>query len=124
MDNLTIQDESIFDGKIHALHLAGDLDTRNSAQVEKAIRSIMDRACFLIILDLSGMDYISSSGWGAFLSELSELRSRGGDVVLYGLSDTVQKVHDMMGFGELLKVFPDCGKAEAYLRSLWREPLL
>nr|HID60195.1 STAS domain-containing protein [Desulfobacterales bacterium] len=33
-----------------------------------------------IIIDLAGVDYISSAGWGIFISSIREIRANNGDI--------------------------------------------
>lgn len=120
MEDLNIRIESLADGKISALHLAGVMDTSNAHLVDRELRALIRQGIHCFLVDLEKVTYISSSGWGAFLSEIPDIKGNGGDIVLHGLSESLQKVHDMMDFSTLLKVFPDAGKAESYLETLCR----
>ena len=120
MEDLNIRIESLADGKISALHLSGVMDTSNAHLVDRELRGLIRRGIHRFLVDLEKVTYISSSGWGAFLAELPVIRGAGGDIVLHGLSDSLQKVHDMMDFSTLLKVFPDGQKALSHLETLGR----
>ena len=42
----------------------------------------MGRQRYRIIVDLAGVEYISSAGWGAIISKIRDIRSKKGDIIL------------------------------------------
>ena len=72
-------------------------------------REFKDRICALvhgracqIIVDLTNVDFIDSSGLGALISALKILRGNGGDLVLCSMSHQVRSVFEIT---RLLRVF-------------------
>jgi hypothetical protein len=69
---------------------------------------------FKLVVDLRGVDYISSTGWGVFISELKDIRANGGDLVLVGMITNVYNIYELMEFSTIIKSFDDVGSGTAY----------
>jgi hypothetical protein len=58
-----------------------------------------------IIIDLGNVDYISSAGWGIFISEIKGIREKGGDLKLVRMIPDVYEVFELLEFHYILKAF-------------------
>jgi anti-anti-sigma factor len=67
--------------------------------------------CYMLIVNLNGVDYISSIGWGVFISNLKELREHGGDVVLTNMNANVRNIFELMELSSIIKSFDEVDKA-------------
>ena len=59
----------------------------------------------VVIIDLAGLEYISSAGLRAVLSGSKTLQARKGRLLLIGLQGMVEEVFKMAGFYDLLPIF-------------------
>jgi len=85
------------------LSLAGELDIDSSARLQKAVaRLCANGALSRLTIDLSGLDFIDSTGLAAivFASKLCE--RCGGELELIRGPDTVQQVFALTGLAEHL----------------------
>jgi len=55
--------------------------------------------------------YISSAGWGIFISEIKRIRRNGGDIKLAAMSPEVREVFDLLEFGNILKPYESASDA-------------
>lgn len=98
----------------HCLHLTleGRLD---AAQAQLLARQLTEAAPDIrsIVLDCSGLDYLSSAGLRAVLLGRQALAARGGALVLCSLPPFVQEVVTLSGLGALLRILPDVEQALA-----------
>jgi anti-sigma B factor antagonist len=78
--------------------LAGRLDTPAAVEVTREIQPLLDHADRNLVLDCSGLTYISSSGLRIFLSIRKAAAAAGGNVVIEGLSSEIRPVFMMTGF--------------------------
>jgi anti-sigma B factor antagonist len=62
-------------------------------------------------VDLSGVTYISSAGWGIFIGEIKEIRNRGGDLKLAGMVGDVFEVFQLLEFQTILEAYPSADQA-------------
>jgi anti-sigma B factor antagonist len=67
-----------------------------------AVRNLIAEGKKKIILNLSGVDYIDSSGVGELVGSFTTVRNSGGELKLLNLS---QKVHDVLYVTKLYTVF-------------------
>jgi len=101
---------------VTVLELAGHLDSITSSQVEKALNALIDQKKYRLVIDLAGVSYISSSGWGIFIGILKEVRLHQGDLKLSGLSDDVRDVFKLLEIDFYLPVFNSTSDAVATYR--------
>lgn len=87
---------------ISVIRINGYIDTTTSSELERVIQNLLREQRFKIIVDLSGVDYISSAGWGIFISEIKNLRSHKGDLKLANMSENVNEVYELLEFSTIL----------------------
>ena len=78
------------------------LEGEQSRCFKMRIRELIDKRSDLVVVDLEKVSFIDSSGLGALISALKELRSNGGDLVLSSMSTQVRTVFEIT---RLLRVF-------------------
>jgi anti-sigma B factor antagonist len=96
---------------VKTLRIQGFIDTTTSPDLEKALAALLKEKSFKIIIDLSGVDYISSAGWGIFISEIKDIREHGGDLKLACMSSDVGEVFDLLEFGNILQAHASVDEA-------------
>ena len=90
---------------ISIIRVGGYIDTTTSSELERALDSILKAGVFRVIIDLGNVDYISSAGWGIFISEIKGIRERGGDLKLARMIPDVYEVFELLEFHYILKAF-------------------
>ena len=83
------------------LELVGRLDTKTSGVLEKSVATHLGAGQRRFILDLAGMEYVSSAGLRIFLMLAKKLSGGKGSLALCGLSPQVKEVFDIAGFTRL-----------------------
>jgi len=73
--------------------------------LEHSLESLLNSNCHNIIIDLRNVDYISSAGWGIFISEIKGIREKGGDLKLVSMIPDVYEVFELLEFHYILKAF-------------------
>lgn len=101
---LTINESSAGDVQIMALE--GRLDTATSADFDFAAEAHADKPSKLLI-DLSGIQYVSSAGLRVFLMLAKKLQKAQGKLVLCNMSAGVREVFDIAGFSRILRIEAD-----------------
>ena len=84
-------------GSVLCFRLLGDdsLDSTNSAEVKHAVVSEITGEVDLVI-DLSAVRFIDSSGVGALVSVLKKARSRGRRMILAGVTPPVHSILEVI----------------------------
>ena len=76
----------------------GDVDHHNAAPVRNAIDTSMEAfGCKNLIMDLSGVDFMDSSGIGVVLGRYKKLARSGGRLCISGCTGHMEKVLNMAG---------------------------
>lgn len=102
---------------ITILKVSGYLDTTTASELENALASLLKNHQYKIVVDLSGVTYISSAGWGIFIGEIKRIRSQGGDLKLVGMIPDVHEVFLLLEFQTILDAFPTIVDAVAAFES-------
>jgi len=86
------------DGEIIIVELSGELDSSSVAAFSLGFREITGkRSPKKYVLDLKGLEFISSAGWTAFLNEFKQLRASGGDLKLAAMRQDAKRVYSLVG---------------------------
>lgn len=92
-------------GDILTLALTGRLDAATSKGVEDHVLGAIDAGARQLVLDLAGLEYISSVGLRVFMMAAKRLKVSGGAVVVSGLRPSIQQVFEIAGFTRLFPAF-------------------
>jgi anti-anti-sigma factor len=84
--------------------LRGYIDAHTVIEFEKAVNSAVDEGHKRVILDISGLSYISSAGIGAMMGLARKLGQSGGDLVLLSPTPKVFTILDGLGFTKIFKI--------------------
>ena len=124
MDEITIKDSLRItpmqvggDGETIQLILNGYIDTYNSPEFQSHINEVINSGVKYIIFNLGGLNYISSTGIGAFTSFLKNLRQKKGNMVLFDLQEKVMEVFQLLGFTKFFKIASNLDEALLLLRG-------
>jgi len=90
---------------ISIIKVGGYIDTTTSSELERALDSLLKQGRFFIIIDLGNVDYISSAGWGIFISEIKSIRENGGDLKLVRMVPDVYEIFELLEFHHILDVY-------------------
>ena len=86
--------------------LQGRLDTNTSAILEEELLELADEKSHRIVVDLSELGFISSSGLRVLLTAGKKSKRVTGRIVLCALTDHVKQVFDVAGFTMLFSMYP------------------
>ena len=102
--------------------IGGRLDTHTYAELDQALAPLLaNNAVTSLVLDLAGLDYISSAGIRSVFKARKALSSRGGRVLVVNPQPQIQKVFDMVKAVPLSEIFTSMAEADAYLDAMQRK---
>jgi len=93
------------------LEVKGRLDAVTSPKLEAECQSWIDRGEKALVMDMGGVDYISSAGLRTILVLARKLNGSGGQIRFCGLKGMVQEVFSISGFSSLFPIFPSLTEA-------------
>ncbi len=105
MDNISISLQEGGQKEVSEIRVDGVIDTLTAGELEEVIDSLLKRDRFNVIVDLAGVDYISSAGWGIFISHIKEVRANGGDIKLANMISNVHEIYELLEFDNVLAAY-------------------
>lgn len=104
---MTMTIETKQSGEALAAKIIGDsLETENVAAFRAAIAPVLDRSAD-ITLDLSQVAFMDSTGLGAMLSCLRNVKSKGGRLKLSHLTPEVRQLFEMVLMDRVFEIAAD-----------------
>lgn len=92
-------------GDVALITTAEELNAHNASQAKEAFELLVDEGCQKIVLDLSSLSFIDSSGLGAIVTALKSARGAGGEIRLCGLSSQVRSIFDLTRLHRVFKTY-------------------
>ena len=99
--------------EISVISVNGYIDTTTASELEESLKRLLGKGRYNIVIDLSGVNYISSAGWGIFISEIKKIRENGGDLKLASMVADVYEVFELLEFQTILESFDSVDEAVA-----------
>ena len=103
MSDLQISIESM--KRVELLTISGRIDSSNAPQLEEALQKLTSKGRHKMVLELSGVNYMSSAALRVLVSTVRECKSHRGNVKLANISDRVSEVLKLAGLDAIFEVF-------------------
>lgn len=112
---MELQDEQV-DGTT-VVTAKGRLDASASAAFADRVSGLIATPNPRLLIDFSGIDFVSSAGLRAVLVLLKKVQAAGGRFALCGVSEPVREVFDITGFTGMMAMHPARAEGIAALRG-------
>ncbi len=90
------------------LTVKGRVDSATAPQFGESLNAITDGGRYKIVVDMAGLEYMSSAGFRALLAaQRSCKRYNRGEVVLASVPERIHEALELAGFTELFKTYAD-----------------
>ncbi|RUA28104.1 MAG: anti-sigma factor antagonist [Bacteroidetes bacterium] len=107
------------EGKDHIIIVEGDVDASSSIHLDEALTELAnDELVKNILVDGTQLNYISSAGLGVFMSYIDDFKSKNIKMVIYGLSEKVLNVFQILGLDQLMTIVSDKKEAKEKLHEV------
>ncbi len=103
-------------GTIAALEVQGELDYATRHKFGAVIESIFSKGVHSIALDLSGLDFIDSSGLGMLIMTRRRIDAEGGKMPVV-INDRVERILRTMQLTDYFETMPDLEQAIESIES-------
>jgi len=98
------------------LALNGYIDTYNSVYFQRRVQLVIAASFDKLIFDCDGLNYVSSTGIGSFITFLKTVKPHG-DVVLFNIQPKVLEVFQLLGFSRFFNIKRDEEEAVDFFRG-------
>jgi anti-anti-sigma factor len=84
----------------------GRVDSTTSSELEEVLLARVGSGERRVVVDMAGIDYISSAGLRVFLKLAKKLKELGGGLALAAMGAPVRQVFELAGFLPLFAIEP------------------
>ena len=97
----------------NVLPLDGEIDLHVSPEVAKSLKSIIANKPKQLVVDLTKVTYLDSSGLAVLIEGMQDVREYGGRFGLAGVQEDVKLVFDIARLDQVFDIYPDVDAALA-----------
>ncbi len=87
------------------LDITGEIDLYNAPEIKDIINKLIEEQKYNVIINLERVSYIDSSGIGALISSLSNLKKYQGGLKIINVYASVRKVFELTKLTSFFEIF-------------------
>ena len=95
----------------NVLPLEGEIDLHVSPRVANSIAEIVAQKPENVVVDLSRVSYIDSSGLAVLIEAMQNVEEYGGKFAIAGMQETVRSIFEIARLDQVFRIFPDVDSA-------------
>ena len=103
---------SVVDGRT-VVQVVGEIDVYTAPQLREQLDAEIDAGRYDLVVDLSGVTFMDSTGLGVLVGRLKQIRLNDGSMRLVCAHDRVLKVFVITGLDKVFAIYPTVGEAVA-----------
>ena len=97
----------------NVLPLEGEIDLHVSPRIAASLKAIIEQKPERLVVDLSDVTYIDSSGLAVLIEGMQNVEAYGGKFFLAGLQDNVRSIFEIARLDQVFIIFPHVDAALA-----------
>ncbi|MCM8761633.1 MAG: STAS domain-containing protein [Candidatus Omnitrophica bacterium] len=101
----------------------GEIDSDTYKNLEAQLTAAIKQGARLLILNMEGVDYITSMGICVILKAKESIEKLGGTFIMTSLQPQIKKVFDIVNVLPTMKVFASVEEADRYFGRMQREEM-
>lgn len=109
---MSVRMRTVSNGKIGIIELKGSLvGDRDTDEFREMVADLLEQGNRSLVLDLSKVNYMNSSGIGSVIASHSSFSKNGGRVKLVGLTNNVQNLFVVTKLIDIFDVYDNVNQA-------------
>ncbi|AIE58755.1 anti-sigma factor antagonist [Bacillus methanolicus] len=100
--NMTIEVEDT--DSLVEVKVGGEIDAYTAPKLREKLFPISEKDGVQMIVDLSGVTYMDSTGLGVFVGVFKKVRSNNGKFKLIGLSSRLERLFKITGLADIIDI--------------------
>jgi anti-anti-sigma factor len=109
----TLSFETDTQQNVSIMKVKGRIDSETAPELDNALSKLLNENRNKIVLNLAGVDYMSSAGLRSLVKALKESQKSGGDVRLASVSEPIEVILRTVGMMQMFKLFSTSEEATA-----------
>lgn len=98
-------DTMMLDSTVKVVEPVGILDGTNAGQIRATINETMNDGADIILIDLSGVTFMDSSGLGGLVTALKDVRMTGGRLCVCSINDQVRILFELTSMDKVFEIY-------------------
>ena len=99
------------DGQIAVVTPEGRLDLASASEFKKTLTDTVEAGDRILVVDLSNVSFVDSSGLGALISGMKATRIAGGDLRIAQVGDQARLILELTTLDKVMKIYPTVEEA-------------
>lgn len=112
-----VEIKNSLENDIFTIYVIGEVDASSSIHLDESISEATSKYK-KIMVNCEQLEYISSAGLGVFMSYINDLEENEISLVIFGLSDKVRHVFQILGLDQLLKITENVEEAKQMVNGV------
>ncbi|MEA2155011.1 MAG: anti-sigma factor antagonist [Solirubrobacteraceae bacterium] len=105
------------DGDIDVVSVSGEIHVSTAPRFRECLDAVIDAGNAWLVLDLSAVEFIDSTGLSVLLNGLRIVNQRQGHMALVCTNPTVLRLFQITSLDTTFMIFPDRAAAVAHVRQ-------
>jgi anti-sigma B factor antagonist len=101
------------DGGVHIVNVSGEIHVSTAPSFREQLNEVIERGSSMLVLDLSAVEFIDSTGLSVLLNGLRLVTQRHGRLALVCTNPTVMRLFQITGLDATFEMFTDRATAIA-----------
>ncbi len=110
---MNLQIQKISQGAKHLLEVSGEIDAYTATELHKKLIPLTEESGHTVLVDLSKVSYMDSTGLGVFVGALKSAKANNSDIILKRMTDRVRRLFNITGLDEIMTIEQDDVKGGA-----------
>lgn len=89
---------------ILAVKVNGEIDAYTAPQLREKLFPLSEKEGVKMVVDLSEVNYMDSTGLGVFVGVFKNVRAHNGEFKIVGLSDRLQRLFEITGLADIIDI--------------------
>ncbi len=103
---LTISSDTDQVQGVSVLKVEGRVDSESTPQLEEALTALLKADCNKIVVNLKGVDFMSSAGLRALVRAYQGAQKTGGSIRLAAVPEEIKSVMYTVGLNQMVTSYP------------------
>lgn len=100
------------EGDLAVLTVSGEVDVFTAPDLDRAIAAQLAEGRTRLVIDLSSVSFLDSTGLGVLVKGLKGAREAGGSLTLVITSDRIRRIFDITGLDAAMPIFDTVDDAQ------------
>jgi anti-sigma B factor antagonist len=106
---------------VHTIPLVGLLDGVKAKELRQTIQAAIEAKSTCVLVDLTQVQFIDSSGLGALVLAFKSIEAMGGRLFFCGANEQAKMLFELTGVDQVFKVYPS---QQAFANAIAAQPAM